>query len=1251
MQLPSTTIMNGTPTTTAGATTNPTSAPATAASPATTADDGPIKFDTIESAIASFRAGNFLVVLDDESRENEGDLIIAAEDVTTEKMAFMIRYSSGYVCAPLTNAIAEKLKLPLMIGDGASQDPKRTAYCVSVDASEEGVTTGISARDRASTCRTLAGKLSGPADLRRPGHILPLRARDGGVLERQGHTEAAVEFCRLAGKRQVAAIGEIVEDGLAVEGQAVLKGSGMMTRDACLQFGRRFGLKVVTIADLVDYVNKDARNGVSGSAGLLLTVVFLAIPRVTVPSPAASQPMAPLYTSVAQSDHEPAHTSVNPAQSHDAALPELPQISHRPLSADFESLSGEVGVIGGHEGGDDVPPTPKAKRAAGGGFLNSLSSGHSYEMIDEDDYDEPLQATPKGSDPDAPTSATYRAPRVRTASVPRNLPLNHPTPDLHTIQGAYARHVERLEEGAERLSMTSSLQHQGMNEMEKERPSPEPSRNSSLRHTASHTASARQSSVVSPPNSISDKSVKRADGYSPVSPPTGSPRSVSPGSDADSRANSRADSHAHSPSRPLKSSAVQLPEPDYEGNPLEFGEEPARPVPGVVAFQNEMGVLTDPFADFDGVYHGRPSLDGSLRQLSLSHPPLARDSKAFREAQPGETMVFYPAPVPVMLNLPPRLSKISIAEREKRRMQALSGVPEELRKSAAWLKNMPPSADLREREVKLPPQLRASAFFDGPSTSTSLKPTDGSAVQTLDAILDASAYAPVSAFTDHPIAGRVGHEVYGPERHSRKTSQGTRNSMLKGRRRSSMSTLLRLRRSSDPLIDGRQSRVVSGEYNVHDAGEDEGPRDDQERAAAESIAPGDDELVHDRDNEGKGEADDGDAQSTHSEHQLGFSGAPTTLLAELQLRKAQLKSRNRTAADAFPQGMHSTLLELDAVAQLQQRARQTKHVTLAWEDQKAAEQENFADEDIPLGMLFAEKGRGTLLNVNRPLGLMEKREIEENEPLSIRRARLRGETYQPPGRELEPTPAEEQPEPKFKLDLPGSQDIEEQEGETLAQRRKRMKEEKEKATVGNFASEAVSELGLEAPKEPAPPPPPPAPSKTPDAEETLGQRRKRLKEEALKAGANPAGELRPALRTSHSMATILQAYPNGQRQLSGGSVQSLPQQQTAWATGLVPNPLQVDIRSSAIPQIPAHMQGLPYYNQASLTQPQYNPSQAMMYGYPGMGQMAAQPMAMNGMPYAQYGQYAQYGMMPSMLGPPLTTQQRAMIDRWRQGIA
>ena len=227
------------------------------------------KFDTIDDTIAAFRQGNFIVVLDDEDRENEGDLIIAAQDVTTEKMAFMIRYTSGYVCAPITPSLVAKLELPQMVSD--NEDPKRTAYTISIDASDDSVTTGISAHDRALTCRTLGSPKAKAESLRRPGHILPLRARPGGVLERTGHTEAAVEFCRLADKTQAAAICEMVEDGEEVPGQAVMREPGMMRRDACLEFGRKWGLKVCTIADLVEYVkvekglvNGHMSNGVNG---------------------------------------------------------------------------------------------------------------------------------------------------------------------------------------------------------------------------------------------------------------------------------------------------------------------------------------------------------------------------------------------------------------------------------------------------------------------------------------------------------------------------------------------------------------------------------------------------------------------------------------------------------------------------------------------------------------------------------------------------------------------------------------------------------------------------------------------------------------------------------------------------------------------------------------------------------------------------------------------------------------------------
>jgi len=198
--------------------------------------------------------GEFIVVLDDLSRENEGDLIISASDLTTEKMAFMVRYSSGVICTPMPPSLTKHFELPQMVD--SNEDPNRTAYTVSVDASLPEITTGISAHDRALTCRTLASKTSTKEHLRRPGHIFPLRAKEGGVRERIGHTEAAVEFCRLAGKPLVAAISEIVEDIPPVQGQALIPDTGMLRRDGCLAFGKKWGLKVCTIEDLVIYVEK-----------------------------------------------------------------------------------------------------------------------------------------------------------------------------------------------------------------------------------------------------------------------------------------------------------------------------------------------------------------------------------------------------------------------------------------------------------------------------------------------------------------------------------------------------------------------------------------------------------------------------------------------------------------------------------------------------------------------------------------------------------------------------------------------------------------------------------------------------------------------------------------------------------------------------------------------------------------------------------------------------------------------------------
>ncbi|KAL4747217.1 hypothetical protein BDW72DRAFT_18600 [Aspergillus terricola var. indicus] len=217
--------------------------------------DPALQFDSIEDTIKAFSNGEFIVVLDSQDRENEGDLIIAAESITDAQMAFLVRYTSGLICAPITPEIANRLQLPQMVLENT--DPKGTAYTVSIDSADPSITTGISAHDRALACRTLASPSARPQDFRRPGHIIPLQARAGGVRQRKGHTEAAVEFCRLAGKAPAGVIAELVEDGDVVEGVAEISGNnGMMRRDGCLRFGKKWGLKVCTIEDLVEYVER-----------------------------------------------------------------------------------------------------------------------------------------------------------------------------------------------------------------------------------------------------------------------------------------------------------------------------------------------------------------------------------------------------------------------------------------------------------------------------------------------------------------------------------------------------------------------------------------------------------------------------------------------------------------------------------------------------------------------------------------------------------------------------------------------------------------------------------------------------------------------------------------------------------------------------------------------------------------------------------------------------------------------------------
>lgn len=514
------------------------------------------------------------------------------------------------------------------------------------------------------------------------------------------------------------------------------------------------------------------------------------------------------------------------------------------------------------------------------------------------------------------------------------------------------------------------------------------------------------------------------------------------------------------------------------------------------------------FGDFDGV-HCDPDT-GNLaanpepgRYDPPSRPLAALPARPTTYFDPGtgRQMMFYPAPVPAMLNLPPKLSKKPKAPtRPTHRSQVVSGVPKTTRESGVWLpdpteglhrsnENAPFMGELLEerstdadlapqpsgmgpdrpdylaharhpseastvhphpeqRELRrpqrvadadnrksqpiakvdgMPPQLRASAFFDLPSEPQKIDIKDGSAMTTLDSLLDASAAAPVSAFTDHVFAGKLGAEVYGPEKKRKvKKAQApatpTPGTEEKAKRktlvkRNSGSHLLDAaedkpkrktlvkRNSNGNLLDPNPEKKRASRFSLFGPKhvDDDSDEDARPKSARHSV---DDDARSRRSVSPDPEADEETETESEDEAPV-YQGPPTTLLAELQLRKQQDKLRTRPVYHT--DGMRSTLLELDAVAQVERKARHGKRVQLAWEDPSATpQQEEEDDEEVPLGMLFAAKaaapGGSTRLTMDistlmsemhRPLGLMERREIEENEPLSRRRDRLQGRVEEP----------------------------------------------------------------------------------------------------------------------------------------------------------------------------------------------------------------------------------------------------------------
>src|SRR3954464_15008985 len=202
----------------------------------------PLQFDSIDDVVNDIAAGRMVIVTDDADRENEGDLVMAAEKATPAAVNFMSKFGRGLICVPICNERAEQLGLQRMVAQ--NREMYRTDFTVSVDAAR-GVTTGISAHDRAATIQTIANPKSTPDDLVQPGHVFPLRAKDGGVLRRAGHTEAAVDLARMAGLEPTGVLCEILHD------------DGTMARlPELMEFKKKHGLRICTIQSLIAYRRK-----------------------------------------------------------------------------------------------------------------------------------------------------------------------------------------------------------------------------------------------------------------------------------------------------------------------------------------------------------------------------------------------------------------------------------------------------------------------------------------------------------------------------------------------------------------------------------------------------------------------------------------------------------------------------------------------------------------------------------------------------------------------------------------------------------------------------------------------------------------------------------------------------------------------------------------------------------------------------------------------------------------------------------
>ncbi|KAJ5086679.1 hypothetical protein NUU61_007986 [Penicillium alfredii] len=842
------------------------------------------------------------------------------------------------------------------------------------------------------------------------------------------------------------------------------------------------------------------------------------------------------YNAVAQvdevaSDSSHSDTSRNPSPAHGHAFQRLP------LDPD-------------HLGGDIESAKTTESPGLGGSMIRSMTAS-SYDVVEDDDYDVDPSADDRANSlrriPLLNTAvARHESPQppLRSASSDVPVPLSHPIPDLQSIQGAYTGNVERLEQSAERLSSSSAdigSEIRRMNQEQKRRSCSSASNSFHVRNGA----------------------------FSPTGTISSAHGSILSGTRQRSVSGSR---------------LAQLSEPDEHGHVLDRFSD-TMPIyfdtydPHVIAAidRPSTAASTDTyqqaqtlFTNFDGVHFTPLERADSGRQVSLSRPPLASKPESYKEPQTGESMVYYPAPVPRMLNLPPKLSRKANTGRDKRRTQILDPSLAEKRNSAAWPatsdQEQPGSSQNDKRQSTMPPQLRASVFFDQPTASLDVEIKHDSAVETLESILDASATAPVSAFTDHPYAGHVGSYVYtkSKRRVLSKNPAGHKPGKIGHDRTDSVDS------SGDSV---RSSHVL--------------------RQAEDDPSPVDDDH-HERHSDSGSESDETSEEEENEEPD--YVGPPNTLLAELQLRKQELKQRRRTALPmpSQAQATHATLLELDAMAQKQSEKRRQRPVTLAWEGRDAVDD----DDDIPLAMLYPDKTNAD--DEDRPLGLMEKRQQEENEPLSARRARLRGEPLPQPQKRPTTMPPTHVPEP-----VAESGD----EIETLAERLKRLRGQD--PAESDFAHDLMAEFDSRAGIAPKG-------NEEVNENETLAQRRNRLQKEGNTRCGNPKNP-----RVRRSMAALSQG-PSTRlaRKASHDDVLQHPAMTPPYGNRM-------------------SMQQFPPMGQMGYPMPQ-------PYGYGGVYPTAPPynnpMMAMGGMAYAMPNSCLNTARQPIQQG------QRDVIDRWRQSI-